>query len=278
MPPTTTGWPTIAREPIESSTPLPRTSSRRASTHLRRPTLPNARDGSNPRASRCSGRAATSNAVTSRRHCTSRNARSTLDPASSDRTVNLASLAFNVGDFDLASDMLRARREHDRCRAAEIAEVFVALIDSSVDGNLETVVAARDRLEQHNSAPAHRTSQGVGYLNLANCLRALGDFAASLAGIDLAIDLLDSSAARSELAAATCHRAWALAHLYGDRVGSRRDRVAGERPHQATELRETLSRAWRHRSLVTGVRGERGLSGPSSQACGEAGALGRGPD
>ena len=139
-----------------------------------------------------------------------------LDPTASIALVNLASLAFNVGDFDLAVQLSRRLAASTSDIGMKgIAEAFVALIDSSLDGSVRDLVDVLTTLakRQHEAGEAHFA--GVTYLNLANCLREFGDPAGSLEASISSIDLLESSSAGSELAAAHVARAWVLAHLFG---------------------------------------------------------------
>ena len=60
----------------------------------------------------------------------------------------------------------------------ELGESLVALIDSSLDGNVRDLVLLLRSVanQQHEAGATH--FEGVAYLNLANSLRALGDFQA----------------------------------------------------------------------------------------------------
>ena len=144
-----------------------------------------------------------------------------LDPTSSIALVNLTSLAFDVGDLDQAVELSRrlAASASDT-GMKQIAEAFVALIDSSLDGNVQDVVDLLRPLahRQHEAGETH--FEGITYLNLANSLRALGDGAGSLEASTSAIDLLESSSAGSEVSTARGARAWALAHLLGIEAAS----------------------------------------------------------
>jgi ATP-dependent transcriptional regulator len=144
-----------------------------------------------------------------------------LDPTSSIALVNLTSLVFNVGDLDRAVDLSRRlAASTDDLGMKGIAEAFVGLIDSSVDGNVRDVVVLLRSLaaRQHEAGETH--FEGITYLNLANCLRVVGDAAAMLDASTSSIDLLGSSSAGSEVATARGTRAWALAHLFGIEAAS----------------------------------------------------------
>ena len=119
-----------------------------------------------------------------------------VDPQLSIALVNLASLAFNVGDFDVAADLSKMLAESTADDGIkEIAHSLVALIDSSLDGNIRDLVSLLRRpvQTQHNSGGTH--FEGIGYLNLANSLRALGDIPGMLAASSASLDLLTSSSA-----------------------------------------------------------------------------------
>jgi ATP/maltotriose-dependent transcriptional regulator MalT len=139
-----------------------------------------------------------------------------LDPNSSIALVNLASLAYNVGDFDVAIDLSRLLAENTRDAGMRgIAKALVALIDSSLDGNLRDLVQLLRSLADRQREAGATHFEGIAYLNLSFGLRALGDFAGMLEASATSIELLMSSSAGSEVAAAHTARAWALAHTYG---------------------------------------------------------------
>ena len=154
-----------------------------------------------------------------------------LDPTSSIALVNLASLAFNMGDLDRAVELSRrvAQTTSDRAMRG-IAEAFVALIDSSIDGNVQDLVDLLRSLALQQREAGETHFEGITQLNLANALRALGDPAGMLEAATRSIDLLDSSSAGSEVATAHGARAWALAHLFG---------IEAAADEMAAALRET---------------------------------------
>ena len=139
-----------------------------------------------------------------------------LEPTSSIALINLASLAYNVGEFDLSMDLSRrlATTTTDPSIRA-IAEAFVALIETSVDGNLVAAIDVMIRLALAQMQSGETHFAGVTYLNLANLLRAQGDTVRSLEAADEAVDLLESSSAGPEVASALVARGWALAQSTG---------------------------------------------------------------
>ncbi len=108
-----------------------------------------------------------------------------LEPTSSIALINLASLAYNVGEFDLSMDLSRrlATTTTDPSIRA-IAEAFVALIETSVDGNLVAAIDVLIRLATAQMQSGETHFAGVTYLNLANLLRAQGDSVRSLEAAD----------------------------------------------------------------------------------------------
>ena len=64
-----------------------------------------------------------------------------FDPDSSIALVNLASLAYNMGDFDLSMDMARrlAETTSDPGMRA-IADALVAILEDSLDGNIRDLL------------------------------------------------------------------------------------------------------------------------------------------
>ncbi len=172
-----------------------------------------------------------SNAATSPRALAHADKAVDIDPTSSIALVNLASIAFNVGDLDRAVELSRRVAETTDDRGLKgIAEGFVALIESSLDGNVRDLVDLLRSLaiEQEKAGETH--FEGITQLNLANALRALGDPAGMLEAATRSIDLLDSSSAGSEVATARGARAWALAHLFG---------IEAAADEMAAALRET---------------------------------------
>ena len=139
-----------------------------------------------------------------------------LDPTSSIVLMNLASLAYNVGDFDLSMDLSRRLAETTADPGMRaIAEALEALIDTSVDGDLGAAIAVFGRLARRQDEVGEAHFAGVTYLNLANLLRASGASEQAQDAAIRSIDLLKSSSAGSELGAALIARAWSAAHLDG---------------------------------------------------------------
>ena len=139
-----------------------------------------------------------------------------LDPFSSIALVNLASLAYNVGDFDLSMEMSRRLSETATDAGLRaIASALVAILEDSLDGNIADLLELLRKLAevQHEASETH--FEGITQLNLANGLRAYGDIAGMLEAATTSIDLLESSSAGSELASAHAARGWALTFLYG---------------------------------------------------------------
>ncbi len=139
-----------------------------------------------------------------------------LDPTSSIALMNLASLAYNVGEFDLSMDLSRrlAMTTTDPSIRA-IAEALSAILDSSIDGDVAAVLDRLRALARVQAASGETHFEGISRLNIAIGLRAVGDMEGMLEAATASIDLLESSSAGSELASAHVARAWALTHLYG---------------------------------------------------------------
>jgi ATP/maltotriose-dependent transcriptional regulator MalT/DNA-binding SARP family transcriptional activator len=167
-----------------------------------------------------------------------------LDPTSSIALINLASLAYNVGEFDLSMDLSRrlATTTTDPSIRA-IAEAFVALIETSVDGDLNAAIDVLTRLGKAQVQSGESHFAGVTFLNLANLLRAQGDCARSLEAADEAIDLLESSSAGPEVASALLARGWALAQLRGIESATEAVVAAGRWVHPGLRWEITLESA-----------------------------------
>lgn len=145
-----------------------------------------------------------------------------LEPTSSIALINLASLAYNVGEFDLSMDLSRrlATTTTDPSIRA-IADALAALLESSLDGDVSEVVELLQSLARLQLASKETHFEGITRLNLAIGLRAMGDMEGMLEASTASVDLLESSSAGSELASAHVARAWALTHLYGTQAAQR---------------------------------------------------------
>ena len=199
-----------------------------------------------------------------------------LAARSSIALVNLASLAFNVGDFDMALTYARDRwLEPPRCwngrtrRGLRRAYRFVGRRERARLGRLLQALVRRQ------ISSGHTHFAGVGYLNLANCLRALGDAVGSLEAATLAVDLLSRSRRALSWRRPHAVRAWAQAYLDGVEASATRKCC----PRKATSTSELqvgdAHRARRHRSLVRGLgegcgrpRGASIASGRDAMGCG----------
>ena len=139
-----------------------------------------------------------------------------LEPISSIALLNLASLAYNTGDFSLSMDLSRrlATTTTDPGMRA-IAEALVSVIGTSVDGSLLDGITTLERLASQQGKAGEVHFAGVTYLNLSNLFRAAGDAERAQNASVRSIELLESSSAGSELAAATITRAWSIAHIEG---------------------------------------------------------------
>ena len=87
-----------------------------------------------------------------------------IDPRSTAALVNLASLAFNSGDFDVAIDRARLLALSTSDAGVKgIADALVALIDSSLDGNVRELVSLLRTLinTQHDAGATHFEESGT---------------------------------------------------------------------------------------------------------------------
>lgn len=137
-----------------------------------------------------------------------------LDPDSSIALVNLASLAYNIGEFDLSIEMSRrlaATTSDSGLRA--IAEGLEALVDTSLDGDLRTAIEVFTSLAARQEKAGEHHFAGVTYLNLANLLRISGRPEQAIDCSVRATQLLESSSNGSEVSAALVARGWSVVQL-----------------------------------------------------------------
>lgn len=129
--------------------------------------------------------------------------------------ANLAAVEWALGNmaesFRIAT--LLASSEQSPQPLAEISRTFALLHRVSADGDLREARASLVHLAEKQRVPGQERYYAITMLNLANCLRAIGDARGALEAAAEAVDLLTDLSAAYELGSAYTVRAWAHAHL-----------------------------------------------------------------
>jgi ATP/maltotriose-dependent transcriptional regulator MalT/DNA-binding SARP family transcriptional activator len=135
-------------------------------------------------------------------------------PENDDGLANLAAFELMVGDIEAAVGLAKELgRRTDDPELAGIAEATVAMIESSLDLDLETALGRLDALANRQREAGYTHYQGISLLNSSSVARALGDANGALTRASQAIELLEASSAGSEVAGAQLNKGWALLHL-----------------------------------------------------------------
>jgi len=143
------------------------------------------------------------------------------NPDSSVALTTLASIAFNVGAFDLAESTARqlADLSTDDERGL-LATALVALVRVSVDAGLDSSLSRLSDLRRSQQTRGDFAYEATTLLNMAVIHKVQGDTVRALATTDAAMGLIASDRHSVAMAAIRSVRAWALAHN-GDLAASR---------------------------------------------------------
>lgn len=135
-------------------------------------------------------------------------------PDSDDVLANLVAFEVMVGDLATAVDLAkRLEQRTDDPDLAGIASATVALLEASLDLDLQSALDRLDALAEQQRRAGHPHYEGISVLNSAVIARAMGDADGALARSSRAIELLEASSGGWEVAGARMNRAWALIHL-----------------------------------------------------------------
>jgi ATP/maltotriose-dependent transcriptional regulator MalT/DNA-binding SARP family transcriptional activator len=143
------------------------------------------------------------------------------DPTSPVAMVNLASVAYRVGDFGLAE--VTARKLASTNTDSDLRAIgggLLSMVHVSRDGDLRAALADLNRLRKAQQARGHSHYEGTTLLNIAVLQKMRGNGSLALAAADSALALLGHDQTGSEFASALSVRGWALANL-GDLAASR---------------------------------------------------------
>lgn len=158
-------------------------------------------------------------------------------PESDDALANLVAFELMVGDVSAAVRLAEGLGQRtDDSDLGGIAKATVAMIEASLDFDLESALARLDALANHQGAGGHTHYQGISLLNSASIARAIGDAEGTLLRATTAVELLEGSSGGSEVAGAQMNRGWALLHLGRSDEGL-------EELAKATATGHTLARA-----------------------------------
>jgi DNA-binding SARP family transcriptional activator len=136
------------------------------------------------------------------------------EPASAVALGNLASIAFSVGDAELAWATAQTLAGHSNPESAALmGDGMLALLGSSVDADLRQTTDLLSRLRAAQHARGHVHHEAISLLNLASHQKTRGEAEASLQNAALAASLLAGDQSSGELSAAQATKAWAHAHL-----------------------------------------------------------------
>ncbi len=144
------------------------------------------------------------------------------DPASPVALANLASIAHRSGELDLALDAatnLAALRGESSLKA--IGAGLVAMIESSLEGDLRIAVSQFERLRQLQAARGHSHHEGTTVLNIALFQKAQGNARAVEVATTTALALLSDDPLGAEFVSALAAKGWSTAHL-GDLATARK--------------------------------------------------------
>jgi ATP/maltotriose-dependent transcriptional regulator MalT/DNA-binding SARP family transcriptional activator len=126
---------------------------------------------------------------------------------------NLASALYMLGELEDAREVAEtlARRTESPV-LTQIAHAVAALLDGSVDGNLDEIRSFFVSMAREQEKRGLRHYVGVTWLDVADLDRARGNGPDALEAAARAIDALSASSAGFEVESARTGRAWALAH------------------------------------------------------------------
>jgi LuxR family maltose regulon positive regulatory protein len=136
------------------------------------------------------------------------------DPELTDHALaNLSSALYMLGELEGAREVAEtlARRTESPV-LLPIAGAVVALLDGSVDGNLDEIRSFFVAMAKEQERRGLRHYVGVTWLDVADLDRARGSGPDALEAATRAIDALSASSAGLEVESARTGRAWALAH------------------------------------------------------------------
>lgn len=135
-------------------------------------------------------------------------------PESDDVLANLVAFEVILGDVATAVDLAkRLEQRTDDPELAGIASATVALMEASLDLDLQSALLRLDALAEQQGSASHPHYEGISLLNAAVIARAMGDADGALVRSTRAIELLEASSGGWEVAGAQMNRAWALIHL-----------------------------------------------------------------
>lgn len=152
--------------------------------------------------------------------------------------ANLAAVEWAVGNMSESYRLatLLASSDQSPPPLAHISRAFALLHRVSADGDLREARMSLEELAKSQRVPGQERYYAITMLNLANCLRAMGDARGCFEAAAEAVDLLTELSAGYELASAHTVRAWAHAHL-GRLVDARADiRLALENRNPVAQL------------------------------------------
>jgi len=183
-----------------------------------------------------------------------------LEPDRDAAISNMISATFLSGDVgDAAAYASKLADAAQSEPFQEIGEAARAIIESSLNGSIDSVILKLERLAERNRKRGHLHYEGVTLLNTAYLTKVQGDGQRALALALSAADALENSSSSFELMSARLLQAWSKAHL-GDLVGARSLlRDAGEsstavsRPEflmEAAEIETWYGSAARARALL----------------------------
>jgi ATP/maltotriose-dependent transcriptional regulator MalT/DNA-binding SARP family transcriptional activator len=135
-------------------------------------------------------------------------------PESDDVLANLVAFEVILGDVAAGVDL--AKRLENRTDDPElegIASATVALMEASLNLDLQSALVRLDALGERQRSAGHLHYEGITLLNSAVIARAMGDAEGALARSTRAIELLEASSGGWEVAGAQMNRGWALIHL-----------------------------------------------------------------
>jgi ATP/maltotriose-dependent transcriptional regulator MalT/DNA-binding SARP family transcriptional activator len=190
-----------------------------------------------------------------------------LEPERDAVISNMISATFLSGEMsDAAAYASKLATAAQSAPLQEIGEAARAIIESSIDGSIDTAIAKLERLAERNRKRGHLHYEGVTLLNTAYLTKVQGDGQRALSLAVAAADALENSSSGFELMSARLLQAWSKAHL-GDISGARTMlRQAAEssttlsRPEylmEAAEIETWYGAASRARALLTELGPER---------------------
>jgi LuxR family maltose regulon positive regulatory protein len=148
--------------------------------------------------------------------------------------ANLSSTYYVLGELESAREVaITLQRRAASPVLRPIAAAIVALIDGSVDANLDDVRSLFLTMASQQEDKGLRHYAGVTWLNIADLDRARGSGAEALEAATRAIDALSSSSDGIEVESARTARGWALVHQNRWEDAEREFRVAEATPFEA---------------------------------------------